>query len=80
MAFKSGDPVTVAAGRKGGRVTVERYGRPHMQALGRRGFAIVKSRRCVDAQGNVWDPYTWLLWKLGYVTANALPRGRKRAG
>lgn len=28
-----------AAGRKGGATTAARYGRPHMQAIGRLGFA-----------------------------------------
>lgn len=39
------------AGSKGGRVTVERHGREHMQQIGRRGAAVT------------WTRYRLMPWK-----------------
>ena len=79
MPFRPGDPVTLAAARKGGTTTAARYGRAHMQAIGKRGFAVVKAKIGTDIHGNVWDPYAWLLWKLGFVRQNQRPRKEKRS-
>jgi hypothetical protein len=51
-------------GARGGRATVERHGRDHMRRIGWRGFRAVAAQRRIDGEGNLWSPYTWLLWKL----------------
>jgi len=63
------------AGALGGRATVRRHGRPHMQTIGKRGFRAtvqVLGRPGAGAVG--YDRYSWLLWRLGYT-----PR-QQRAG
>ena len=79
MPFRPGDPATHAAARKGDTTTAARYGRSHMQAIGKRGFAVVKAKPGVDAHGNVWDPYAWLLFKLGYVPRDPLRKEKRSA-
>jgi len=55
------------ASRRGGRAPASRHGRPHMQRIGRHGFVVALARleaRKTDAQGNGWEPYAWLLWRV----------------
>ena len=63
------------AGAVGGRATVRRHGRDHMQAIGKAGFRATASQRHVQPDGTVvYDAHAWLLWRLGYT-----PR-QQRAG
>ena len=49
-------------GARGGGATVERHGRPHMQAIGRRGFrATVHVIERPGAGAIAYDRYTWLV-------------------
>ena len=57
------------AGALGGRATVRRHGRDHMQTIGKAGFRATVRQRHVQPDGSIkFDAYAWLLWRLGYVS------------